>query len=384
MKVKVIIGANYGDEGKGLTTSYFTITSEGRTLNVLHNGGCQRGHTVNTNGKRHVFHCFGSGSLNGAATYYHPNFLADPVSWSIEVDQLGFAPELYVNSHCRVVTPYDIALNRAKEVARGINKHGSCGLGIFDTITRHKTIPLYISDLLDEQNLYSKLQSIKEYYKEQCKINNYPLEDITVDTFFRSVHLFKQSVNVVNEHIYNYGFNNIIFEGGQGLRLDMDNMDDFPHLTPSSTGLKVISNDIENLVEKYDADVEVVYITRPYLTRHGAGPLFAECKREELSENIIDKTNQPNPWQDSIRFAPLELRTMINFIEKDKEYLWDKDIDNNVKFGLAITQNHLNGGKLFTTKGNLSIEESELMFHFDRIHTFIAERFDVTVDDLMY
>ena len=79
--VKLIIGANYGDEGKGLATDFFGAQAAGSfgTINVLTNGGPQRGHTVElADGRRHVFKHFGAASFRGAASYFAEQFIVNP------------------------------------------------------------------------------------------------------------------------------------------------------------------------------------------------------------------------------------------------------------------------------------------------------------------
>ena len=88
-KVKVVIGANFGDEGKGLMTDYFA-SKEDNAIVVLHNGGAQRGHTVITpEGYRHVFRHFGSGAYVGAATYITKEFIVNPILFRQEYEKLA-------------------------------------------------------------------------------------------------------------------------------------------------------------------------------------------------------------------------------------------------------------------------------------------------------
>ena len=89
VEVKVVIGSNYGDECKGLATHYFSAEAaknEKSCLNVLFNGGCQRDHTVETKDTqlRHIFHHFGSGTFDGAYTYFDQNFIVNPIFFCIE------------------------------------------------------------------------------------------------------------------------------------------------------------------------------------------------------------------------------------------------------------------------------------------------------------
>ena len=76
--IKIVIGANFGDEGKGLMTDYFS--QKPNSIVVCSNGGAQRGHTVTTSdGIRHVFHHFGSGTFNHASTYLSEDFIVNPI-----------------------------------------------------------------------------------------------------------------------------------------------------------------------------------------------------------------------------------------------------------------------------------------------------------------
>ena len=90
--VKVIIGANYGDEGKGLMTDYFAAEAKRKEefcLVVMGNGGAQRGHTVSTpEGIRHVFHHFGSGTFSGVRTYFPEYFIVNPMVFKKEFTEL--------------------------------------------------------------------------------------------------------------------------------------------------------------------------------------------------------------------------------------------------------------------------------------------------------
>ena len=137
MNVTAVIGANFGDEGKGLMTDYF---SDKKTVVVRHNGGAQAGHTVVTpDGIRHVFSHFGSGTLAGAATFLGPRFIINPLLWKKELGilkKMGFDPKVFYAGGL-VTTPYDMLINEEIERSRGDGRHGSCGVGINETVTRH-------------------------------------------------------------------------------------------------------------------------------------------------------------------------------------------------------------------------------------------------------
>lgn len=133
----------------------------------------------------------------------------------------------------------------------------------------------------------------------------------------------------------------LIFEGGQGLLLDQDNIGDFPHLTPSSVG----SYNIHKNINKLGAEsTDVFYVSRSYMTRHGVGPMDAECKKEDINPTIVDTTNIRNDWQDELRFG---------YIDTDKLYKrirGDFSRYNNAKLNMVFTQLNYTGGCIATSK----------------------------------
>ena len=140
-EIKVVIGASYGDEGKGLMTDHFCKMAQmagKRCLTVLHNGGAQRGHTVvSKTGKRHVFHHLSSGTFSGSDTYFAKTFLINPLIFAEEHSSLFPDTTIYCSPLCRWSTPFDMIINQLIEDKRGIDRHGSCGYGIWETIVRH-------------------------------------------------------------------------------------------------------------------------------------------------------------------------------------------------------------------------------------------------------
>ena len=349
MVIKVVIGANFGDEGKGLMTDYFCRQSTFRgekTLVVLHNGGAQRGHTVVTpDGNRHVFHHFGSGTLVGADTYLSEEFILNPIifrqEWK-ELEEMGIAPKAYANENCLITTPFDMILNQIKEKWRGGERHGSCGIGIYETKIR----TLYnfeagIWKQLSKDELIGYLKKIRdEYFMYTIDfvdfkvpedwlniVNSENLINVFVeDMMFMFSHmLFKPEKEIFKE------YDSLTFENGQGLLLDQNNNEYYPHLTPSNTGIR---NPLE-IISKIDCkpNIEVCYVTRTYLTRHGAGRLDGECDKQEINPDMQDLTNVPNPHQGTLRYAKL--------IEKSLEERILKDFEPARKYGaklsLAIT-----------------------------------------------
>lgn len=348
MVIKVVIGANFGDEGKGLMTDYFchqsTLRGE-KTLVVLHNGGAQRGHTVVTpDGNRHVFHHFGSGTLVGADTYLLEEFVLNPMifrqEWE-ELESMKAIPKVYVNHTCRVTTPFDMILNQIIEESRDNARHGSCGMGIHETMIRdvcNYPIEMWF-DSSDEAKRYY-LKEIRNYLSERLLdfgINKIPdnwkeivNSDLLIENFISELNFMGRNISIRFDRFIEY-YDCVAFENGQGLLLDQNNNEYYPHLTPSNTGIR---NPLE-IISKIDCklNIEVCYVTRTYLTRHGAGRLDGECDKQEINPDMQDLTNVPNPHQGTLRYAKL--------IEKSLEERILKDFEPARKYGaklsLAIT-----------------------------------------------
>lgn len=362
MVIKVVIGSNFGDEGKGLMTDYFchqsTLRGE-KCLVVLHNGGAQRGHTVVTpDGKRHVFQHFGSGTFVGADTYLSEKFILNPMifrqEWEV-LEKMGISPMVYVHPLCRVTTPYDMIANQIIESSRGSNKHGSCGIGIFETIKRYKDRDLFaVWQLQSPEFVSMMLKDTREYY--QTKLGSKGI-NVTeewrkiIDSIGLTEH-FANDLKFMFDHInlaswYDMdGYEQIIFEGGQGLLLDQNNSEYFPHLTPSNTGIK---NPLESITQISGifpslqiSDIEICYVTRTYLTRHGAGRLDGECDKAEINPNMQDLTNVPNPHQGTLRYGKMDVEALIERVENDFKPMRRYD----AKISLAIT--HTNESNAFS------------------------------------
>ena len=348
MVIKVVIGANFGDEGKGLMTDYFCHQSTPRgekTLVVLHNGGAQRGHTVVTPDRnRHVFHHFGSGTLVGADTYLSEEFVLNPMifrqEWE-ELESMKAIPKVYVNHTCRVTTPFDMILNQIIEESRDNARHGSCGMGIHETMIRdvcNYPIEMWF-DSSDEAKRYY-LKEIRNYLSERLLdfgINKIPdnwkeivNSDLLIENFISELNFMGRNISIRFDRFIEY-YDCVVFENGQGILLDQNNNEYYPHLTPSNTGIR---NPLE-IISKIDCklNIEVCYVTRTYLTRHGAGRLDGECDKQEINPDMQDLTNVPNPHQGTLRYAKL--------VEKSLEERILKDFEPARKYGaklsLAIT-----------------------------------------------
>jgi len=373
--IKVVIGKNFGDEGKGAAVNRLC---QGKTaLVVRHNGGAQAGHTVEQQTFRFVFHQLGSGSLQGCPTYWSKTFLPDLLKLGEEVEDFCktasetmttaqssadyyrttpntmtaaqssadcsaygstpvsvFRPIIYADPDCACVTIYDVLLNSLREELRGAQRHGSCGMGIFEAVlrTNNRKHALFLRDF-HEANLakiVSKLRSIRDGYTSvrlaELQAND-PEQFLKPEIHAWEALIWDENVlcNAAEEMLENYRkyvipaswknlwkqYNTIIFENAQGLMLDWDNEEYSPHLTASHTGLKNVAALLQETEESIKPSechqrafsMEIIYVSRTYMTRHGAGRLDYECSKEEINPQMTDLTNLPNPWQGSLRYA---------------------------------------------------------------------------------
>lgn len=314
---RVVIGAQFGDEGKGQVVAGEAAATGSDGIVVRYNGGAQAGHTVVTpEGRRQVFSHVGSGTFSGAATFLSRWFVAHPILFLKEqatLAALGVKPTVWVDPAGPVTTPYDMLINQIVEQARGDARHGSCGVGFGETIERNLSPrhALTVGDLTDPA-LADRLDAIRGDYAPArlarlgygaAYLENVDLfrSEAVLDHFVEDVGRFLEAVTVSAARTATRG-RAVIFEGAQGLRLDQDR-GCFPYVTRSNTGLR---NVLELAGELGLARLEVSYVTRVYLTRHGAGPLPHELP-EPPYPGIEDATNRPNPYQGTLRFGWLDL-----------------------------------------------------------------------------
>ena len=334
-KVIAVIGSGYGDEGKGLMTDYYSSLYDDAIV-VRSNGGAQAGHTVTTpDGNRHVFSHFGSGSLNGTPTFLSKHFVCNPNLFFKEHKlfslKYGMKPKIYVDGGCLVTTPFDMLLNQKHESMRGEDVHGSCGVGFGETFERsllHDSlfmvdIDYYLNEGYSDGDIFlNTLRGIRdEYVPKRVDLSKVSEEFLEVlnsdklieDFIFACEYMLK---HVEFKRLDAFEDNTLIFEGAQGLLLDMD-YGYFPHVTRSNCGMKNIRNLLDTMMSTHNHDITVNYVTRAYTTRHGAGPLDDEDPLIFERHNIVDNTNITNDWQGSLRAAPLNLDLFKSVTDKD-------------------------------------------------------------------
>jgi len=409
MRTIAVIGKNFGDEGKGFACSRLASSLK-NALIIKHNGGGQAGHTVeDPEGKwRFIHHQIGAGAEYHVPTLFADSFMPDLFQLGKEVkdftELFGFQPILYSEKNARVTTVDDVLLNMGAELARGENRYGSCGMGIEECVQRNAAgYGITVEELAtwSKQDLLDRLKHIrKEYTGRRAEIlgiqapNPYYVmlnNETVLENFVEEVKENVKLLSLVDaDRKWMEEFQHLIFETGQGLLLDQDYEAYAPHLTSSKTG---IYNPTIFLEKRGLSLEEAIYVTRPYVTRHGNGSLPCEVDRSELPGVGEDLTNQPNEWQGTLRyakhesleafFAPVlrdrdslkqdERKEQITTKESPKtiettettetidvagttENIGDTKLSKSPKLSILVTQLSETGNQLYFEKGSIPIE----------------------------
>ena len=303
-----VIGLGFGDEGKGTTVSNLIRMNPGSISEVVRfNGGHQAGHTVVHDGVSHVFSGFGSGTLQGVPTYWGPDCTFYPPSFNREWDTLvkkGVSPIIYIHPDCPVTTYWDIEANRTKEDWQ--QRHGSVGMGFGATLQRESEhYHLTLKDLYYPTVAQIKLEALVRHYRKadptihDVKEMGAFLEQVSIAIQRVTPRYFVPSARPGGDHL--------IFEGAQGILLDQKD-GFFPNVTRSFT----TSRNLHTLCPS-EIPNPTYYVTRTYLTRHGAGPLPGEDPEfKSRLNNLGTETNKSHAYQGEFRYAPLNVE-LLNY-----------------------------------------------------------------------
>ena len=330
----IVLGLGYGDEGKGLATDWLCRRHR-PALVVRFNGGAQAGHTVmETGGRRHVFSSFGAGTLAGVPTLWAATcpFAPGPALAELAaLQQLGASPQLLLDADCPLTTPYDVLYNRALEDARGAERHGSVGAGFGATVARHAHAALRLTacDLLAPPTLAAGLGRIQAHYRAQlaAEVPGFDFDD--VDHAALAAHFQQAAAQVAELHhaggairvveaaaaLAGVGTRPLVLEGAQGILLDMD-AGQFPHVTRSYTTSRHALALLRAHLPSHAPQLH--YVTRAYLTRHGAGPLPYE--QPLPLRHQAPETNQAHAYQGHFRLAPLHVPSLRHALAADARF----------------------------------------------------------------
>jgi adenylosuccinate synthase len=326
----IVVGLNYGDEGKGRCTDYLCSKAVS-PLVIRFNGGHQAGHTVVTRkGERHMFSNFGAGSFRNVPTYWSRYCSFSPAYLLYELEDLSVQPRLLLDLLCPVSTHYDVLFNRALESSRGRQRVGTCGVGFGATVDRHcfDGVRFHVSDLFNPGAVVRKLTDIRNYYQYKLEREtgfsfnqfNHDTEDVIFQRNVERIHeLSKKGIIAftTEEKLFSTKeWQTYIFEGAQGILLDQ-NFGSRPYITKSNTSSQ---NAIALLRANFvNVDPEIFYVSRSYLTRHGGGP-FRQFDDQYVLRNAMQETNAYNEHQGEFKKGYLDLDMMKFALTCDESF----------------------------------------------------------------
>ncbi len=292
----VVIGTQWGDEGKGKIVDWLTDRAQGV---VRFQGGHNAGHTLVINGKKTVLHLIPSGVLREKVACYIGNgVVLSPEALLEEVDTLTAAGvdvvgRLRISEACPLILPYHVALDRAREAAKGAGKIGTTGRGIGpayeDKVARRA---IRLQDLFHRERFAAKLGEVLDFHNFVLK-NYFKAETVsfqkTLDDSMVFAERIKPMVVDVPRLLYEAQHNgdNLLFEGAQGTLLDVDH-GTYPFVTSSNcvSGAAAAGAGIGPQHLHY-----ILGITKAYTTRVGSGPFPTELD-DDIGRQIATRGNE--------------------------------------------------------------------------------------------
>lgn len=352
MKVDVLLGLQWGDEGKGKIVD---VLAPKYNVVARFQGGPNAGHTLEFDGIKHVLHQIPSGIFRDNIKNVIGNgVVLDPVIFKKEIEglekyEINVRENLYISKKTQVILPTHRLLDAAFEKAKGESKIGSTLKGIGPTYQdKIARVGIRVGDMLaaDFQNKYNALKSkhidILNYYKFDYDLTEYE------NQFFESVEFLKTFKLVDSEYLINNELNShssVLAEGAQGSLLDVD-FGSYPFVTSSNTmtagactGLGIAPNKVG----------EVFGIFKAYCTRVGSGPFPTELLDDtgELMQKVGNEfgatTGRPRRcgWLD---LPALKYTIMINGVTQ--LFMMKADVLNIFKEIKVCTHYKLNDGKI--------------------------------------
>ncbi|MDH5766563.1 MAG: adenylosuccinate synthase [Gammaproteobacteria bacterium] len=277
----VVLGSQWGDEGKGKIVDLLTDRA---AAVVRFQGGHNAGHTLVIGDKKTVLHLVPSGILRdnvmcliGNGVVLSPSALFEEIEM-LEKEGVPASQRLKISEACPLIMPYHVALDQAREIARGKKAIGTTGRGIGpayeDKVSRRG---LRVGDLLDAEAFAEKLKGVMEYHNHAL-VNYFKAEPVDYQTVLDEIMGMRDKIISMIADIPATLYNlrkeghNIMFEGAQGTLLDID-QGTYPYVTSSNctaggacTGSGVGPRDLDYILG----------ITKAYTTRVGAGPFPTE------------------------------------------------------------------------------------------------------------
>ena len=287
-----IVGAQWGDEGKGKVVDFL---AEEADVVVRYSGGSNAGHTVINEKGEFALHLIPSGIFRSHVdAVIGPGVVLDPAVLLGELESLNErgvdTSRLFISDHTHIVMPYHIMLDQLEEKARGSNAIGTTGRGIgpayVDKVAR---TGIRLGDLLDETYLASRLESVVAQ-KNRLLTRVFDADPIDFNDLYAQVRSWGDALRPYAASVEHRILDRlargarVVLEGAQGAMLDLDH-GTYPYVTSSSvsiggacTGLGISPREI----------VGIIGVFKAYSTRVGAGPLTTELD-DEVGEGIRER-----------------------------------------------------------------------------------------------
>jgi adenylosuccinate synthase len=292
----VVVGTQWGDEGKGKIVDWLTESAQGV---VRYQGGHNAGHTLVIGGRKTVLHLIPSGILREEVACYIGNgVVLSPQALIAEIDELeaagvNVADRLRISEACPLILPYHQALDNAREAARGDNKIGTTGRGIGpayeDKVARRA---LRLQDLLRPKRFADKLAELLDYHNFMLQ-HYYRWQPVdfkkVLDESLGMAPRLEKLVADVPRALYEASKNgaNLLFEGAQGTLLDIDH-GTYPFVTSSNcvAGGAAAGAGVGPNMLHY-----ILGITKAYTTRVGGGPFPTELW-DDVGKRLATRGNE--------------------------------------------------------------------------------------------
>ncbi|MDM8559850.1 adenylosuccinate synthase [Candidatus Parabeggiatoa sp. HSG14] len=291
----VVIGTQWGDEGKGKIVDLLTERAAAVTR---FQGGHNAGHTLVIEGQQTILHLVPSGILRegvqcliGNGVVLSPSALLEEIH-QLEAKDVPVRERLRISDACSLLLPYHVTLDHAREQARGKSKIGTTGRGIGpayeDKVARRG---LRVSDLLNSEQFATKLGEVLDYHnfalQHYFKVEPVDFQKILDETLAIADTLMPMVADVPEILALHLEGKNVLFEGAQGTYLDID-QGTYPFVTSSNTTAGSAATGSGMGPRYFDY---ILGITKAYCTRVGSGPFCTELF-DEVGEHLSQKGHE--------------------------------------------------------------------------------------------
>lgn len=335
----IVVGLGYGDESKGATVDALAAHLPDTAAVVRWSGGAQAAHNVIHGPRHHTFRQFGSASFLDVPTHFSRDMMVNPNMLLAEAETLASKGVrdplslLSVDTTSLITTPIHVALSRARELLRGGEAHGSCGLGIGDTTAYDlaclrvnrgakrignfdlpsrvdsDALPVTAGIVANRTALITHLDKLARYATPMLEQVDDPDGLLAFGSVEEMAYAMRDVMGEVRLLAPDQGIvdalsqGSVIFEGSQGILLDQD-YGFHPHTTWSQTTPRYL----RRRLQAWGYTPFVLGLTRSYGTRHGAGPMPGE----DTSQSVPELHNSTDRFQGHWRQGRLDL-TLLRY-----------------------------------------------------------------------